>query len=84
MITNKTESFSATDALKAGLASAVCDGSTKIVGSYEITTRGLNFDQRVFSFPDCYGDLRFGKFACDAELFNFASAFGDLDDENSD
>lgn len=84
MLPNAIESFTALDAVAAGLAEAVCEGTVKIIGTYEVTEHGLKFDQRVFSFADNYGDLRFGRFTSDAELYNFASEFGELSDENPD
>lgn len=71
MILTETEKFTAEEAAKAGLISAIEKGTTKIEGYYELTPDGIKFDQKKFVFFDIFNNLRVGVFATDGDLAKF-------------
>lgn len=71
MIDTQLETFTAAEAVKAGLIDAVNRGEVKISGTYELTPRDLTFEQNNFVFKDSSGFLRVGNFTDAAELMKF-------------
>lgn len=72
MIPNEVESFTAEEAISAGLIEAIKAGNVKIEGTYEISATGdFKFKQRNFVFSDKAKNLRVGKFKDETEIFSF-------------
>lgn len=69
MIDTELEEFTAAEAINAGLATAVMEGSAKVSGTYEMKPDGVvEFEQNNFVFNDKYGKLRVGRFKSNSQL----------------
>ena len=75
MIQTQSETFTARQAVDAGLIDAIKRGETRIETHVEINKGNLIFDQRNFTFTDKNNNIRFGKFKDDSELVAFATLF---------
>lgn len=72
MIMADTEYFTAEEAAKAGLISAIENRTAKVEGYYELTSDGIKFQQKKFAFFDIFNNLRVGYFATDNDVYVFA------------
>ena len=72
VISNKTEFFTAKEAVKLELYDAIKRGETKFEGHYELSREGdFGFNQKNFVFKDKRGNLRVGKFTDVDEVLKF-------------